>query len=114
MREMDVTTTNAAKFTTSAMDEASVPVMAQRSNAAPIDSPEFTLFPKLQPSEGAAKTDKLPGRNRFADTVPQQNLKQLVPQLDPWGIDLLERMLAFDPARRISALEAMKHAYFAN
>ena len=37
-----------------------------------------------------------------------------VPKLkdDPHGLDLLERMLQFEPSRRISAKEALQHPYF--
>jgi len=41
-----------------------------------------------------------------------QNLKKIVRRLDNVGIELLSRMLQFDPAKRISAESAMKHPYF--
>ena len=34
--------------------------------------------------------------------------------LPPDGVDLLTRMLQHDPARRITALEAMEHPFFAS
>lgn len=34
--------------------------------------------------------------------------------LDPTGLDLLERMLIYDPLRRISAKSALEHPYFAD
>ena len=38
----------------------------------------------------------------------------LSPALDAHGIDLLVEMLQFDPAKRVSAADAMNHPYFAN
>jgi serine/threonine protein kinase len=37
----------------------------------------------------------------------------LVPTLDPLGVDLLNRMLQYDPARRITAQAALDHQFFA-
>jgi serine/threonine protein kinase len=39
-------------------------------------------------------------------------LGHLVPTLDTDGVDLLEQMLHYDPAKRITAADAMKHSYF--
>ncbi|GMP60881.1 hypothetical protein CsSME_00023567 [Camellia sinensis var. sinensis] len=41
-----------------------------------------------------------------------QNLFEVVPDLEPAGVDLLSKMLCMDPARRISAPRALEHAYF--
>jgi len=43
---------------------------------------------------------------------PAQSLKKVVRRLDAAGLELLGRMLQFDPARRISAEAALKHPYF--
>lgn len=40
------------------------------------------------------------------------HLPRLYPQLDAAGVDLLNRMLTFDPTKRISAKDAMKHPWF--
>lgn len=40
------------------------------------------------------------------------SLKKVVRALDPVGMDLLQRMLEYDPLRRISAEAALRHAYF--
>eukprot|EP00386_Alphamonas_edax_P011257 GDKI01035758.1.p1 GENE.GDKI01035758.1~~GDKI01035758.1.p1 ORF type:complete len:296 (-),score=98.11 GDKI01035758.1:268-1155(-) len=37
---------------------------------------------------------------------------QIVPSLEPTGVDLLSKMLRFDPNQRISARQAMDHEYF--
>jgi len=42
----------------------------------------------------------------------KKELASLVKGLDPAGIDLLEKFLIYDPAQRISARKALKHAYF--
>ncbi|WOH08039.1 hypothetical protein DCAR_0727475 [Daucus carota subsp. sativus] len=41
-----------------------------------------------------------------------QNLARAVPSLDADGVDLLSKMLKYDPADRISAKAAMDHSYF--
>ncbi|KAG7869980.1 hypothetical protein KL918_000184 [Ogataea parapolymorpha] len=42
----------------------------------------------------------------------KQNLADIVPNLDPHGVDLLEQLLTYDPAGRISAKRALMHPYF--
>ena len=39
-------------------------------------------------------------------------LAALVPRLGPLGLDLLVRLLAYDPAERLSAEQALRHPYF--
>ncbi|XP_051186079.1 cyclin-dependent kinase B1-1 [Lolium perenne] len=41
-----------------------------------------------------------------------QSLARAVPTLEPEGLDLLSKMIQFDPANRISAKAAMDHRYF--
>jgi len=43
---------------------------------------------------------------------PKVPFENVVPKAPPLAIDLLERMLQFDPAKRISATDALMHAYF--
>jgi len=59
-----------------------------------------------------------PGVTSFPDfksSFPkwQRDMSQpLCSNLDPAGLDLLEMMLAYDPATRISAKQACMHPYF--
>ncbi|KAL0950632.1 hypothetical protein HGRIS_007422 [Hohenbuehelia grisea] len=43
---------------------------------------------------------------------PKMPFQQVLPKASPQAIDLLERLLKFDPAERISATEALSHPYF--
>lgn len=49
----------------------------------------------------------------FTPAYPKQDLSSFVPQIEPTALDLLQRMLTFDPASRISAKQALQHPYFA-
>ncbi|KAJ4725949.1 Mitogen-activated protein kinase [Melia azedarach] len=44
---------------------------------------------------------------------PRQPLAQVFPHVDPLAIDLVDRMLTFDPTRRITVEEALAHPYLA-
>ncbi|KZL64758.1 mitogen-activated protein kinase HOG1, partial [Colletotrichum tofieldiae] len=53
---------------------------------------------------------------RFVKSLPKrerQPLKNKFKNADPSAIDLLERMLVFDPKKRITATEALSHDYLA-
>jgi len=55
----------------------------------------------------------------FKATFPSwsaQPLKKIIPQLanDPAGLDLLSKMLVYEPSKRISARAALQHAWFAD
>ena len=45
---------------------------------------------------------------------PRGGVASLVPTLDPQGLNLLEQMLQYDPARRISAQGALEHPFFSD
>ena len=39
---------------------------------------------------------------------------QIVPSLDPVGLDLLSHMLRYEPSRRVTARTALTHPYFSD
>jgi serine/threonine protein kinase len=43
-----------------------------------------------------------------------QDLRAILPQIDPSGIDLLQRMLQLRPELRISAHDALQHPWFSD
>lgn len=52
---------------------------------------------------------------RFIMSLPYSrgvNFASLYPHADPLAIDLLQRMLVFDPSKRITVTEALYHPYF--
>nr|AFK44020.1 unknown [Lotus japonicus] len=58
-----------------------------------------------------------PKARRFIKTLPftrGKHFSQLYPQADPLAIDLLQKMLVFDPTKRITVLEALQHPYIAD
>lgn len=55
---------------------------------------------------------KLPDFREVFPKFPGKALSEVTPQLDAEGIELLQMMLAYNPAERISAKEAMRHPWF--
>ncbi|KAA3671255.1 uncharacterized protein DEA37_0011398, partial [Paragonimus westermani] len=45
---------------------------------------------------------------------PTTNWHQVVPKMSSRGIDLLQQLVVCNPANRISADQALRHAYFEN
>lgn len=62
--------------------------------------------------ESWSEVTKLPLWKPDYPKLQPQPWRNVVPKLDALGVDLLLRMLVFDPNKRISAREAMKHPYF--
>lgn len=57
-----------------------------------------------------------PKARRFINSLPYSRgirLSHLYPQADPLAIDLLQRMLVFEPSKRITVTEALQHPYMA-
>ena len=67
---------------------------------------------------GTPTEDIWPGVTSYPDfkaTFPKwkrDHSVPLIPNLDEAGLDLLEMMLVYDPAGRISAKQACNHPYF--
>jgi len=54
----------------------------------------------------------LPDWNSAFPRWPKLKLSKAAPNLEDSGIDLLEKLLAYDPRNRISARRALSHPYF--
>ena len=69
---------------------------------------------------GTPTEEDWPGVSSFPDyksSFPNwkpANLKEIVSSLDREGLDLLESLLAYDPAARISAKMSLQHPYFSD
>lgn len=58
-----------------------------------------------------------PKARRYIKSLPYSrgvHLSRLYPVADPLAIDLLQRMLVFDPTKRITVTEALQHPYMSN
>ncbi len=53
-------------------------------------------------------------KSPFPKDKPGSGLETVVKNLEPTGMDLLRRMLTFDPFERITASEAIDHMYFSS
>jgi serine/threonine protein kinase len=55
---------------------------------------------------------RLPAYKGSFPKCPRRNLAEVIPNADPLALDLIEKMLIYDPAKRISARAALDHPYF--
>jgi cyclin-dependent kinase len=66
---------------------------------------------------GTPTEEMWPGVTELKDwhEFPQwkpQDLSKVFPKLEPSGIDLMQKLLAYDPAARLNAKDAVRHPYF--
>jgi cyclin-dependent kinase len=92
--------------------------MAMRTPLFPGDSEIDELF-RIFRVFGTPTESSWPGISSYPDfkpTFPKWSAKDLKTTikgaLDDNGVDLLRKMLAYEPSKRISAREALKHPYF--
>ncbi|XP_065837996.1 cyclin-dependent kinase 1-like [Oscarella lobularis] len=95
-------------------------IMAEMITKKPLfhgDSEIDQLF-RIFRTMGTPTEEMWPGVTQLPDYKPtfpkwtSQPLTKVVPGLDPLGIDLLQKMLVYNPAKRISAKAAIEHSYF--
>lgn len=96
-------------------------IFAEMVNGTPLftgtseDTQLDTIFRHLgTPSEATFPgISELPDwRENFTQYPAPNGLAGLVPKLEKVGVELLERMLVYDPLQRITAQEARHHAFF--
>lgn len=91
--------------------------MVSRTPLFPGDSEIDELF-KIFRCLGTPNEETWPGVSTYRDfksTFPKWNshtLDKAVPDLCADGLDLMDKMLKYQPSKRISAAEALKHPYF--
>ncbi|KAJ1632960.1 kinase-like domain-containing protein [Pavlovales sp. CCMP2436] len=71
-----------------------------------LGTPSETDLAQLQNQRAAQYIQRLPAR-------PKTPFAEVYPTASPAALDLLERLLQFDPARRCTAAEALRHPYLA-
>lgn len=95
-------------------------IFAEMVNQKPLfpgDSEIDELF-KIFRTLGTPSEETWPGVTSLPDfksSFPKwisKDLSAIVPNLDPAGIDLLNKMLCLDPSKRITARNALEHEYF--
>ncbi|KAJ1876416.1 negative regulator of the PHO system, partial [Kickxella alabastrina] len=65
------------------------------------------------PSEATwPSVSRLPNWKNNLPMYPPQRLEQHLPQMDPYAIDLLKKLLVYDPDLRWEASKCLTHPYF--
>jgi len=97
-------------------------IFAEMSNGKPLfcGANEQDQLSKIFKVLGTPEREDWPGvvdlpeyKHDWAKHKPKK-LNTVVPQLSKTGIQLLEAFLQYDPKKRISAKDAMKHPYFSD
>uniref|UniRef100_A0A0C9SAA1 Mitogen-activated protein kinase n=1 Tax=Wollemia nobilis TaxID=56998 RepID=A0A0C9SAA1_9CONI len=63
---------------------------------------------------GFLRSDNARRYIRQLPQFPRQSFVQIFPNMSPAAVDLIERMLVFDPSKRITVEEALSHPYLAS
>uniref|UniRef100_A0A7S3BJW5 cyclin-dependent kinase n=1 Tax=Prasinoderma singulare TaxID=676789 RepID=A0A7S3BJW5_9VIRI len=94
-------------------------IMAELARKAPLFPGDSELQQLLHIFKllGTPSDSVWPGVSKLRDwhDFPQwkpQDLGKVITELNADGIDLMQRMLQYDPSKRIGAKEALKHPYF--
>eukprot|EP00210_Caulerpa_lentillifera_P009299 g8864.t1 len=79
---------------------------------------EFDQCAKIFQILGTPTEDQWPGLSycyirHGHQQFDKQQLSSIVPSMPPNAVDLLEKLLIYDPSERLTAKEALRHAYFA-
>lgn len=52
--------------------------------------------------------------SQFTFHIVLGRVQEMVPSLEPLGLDLLSQMLRYEPSQRITARAAVQHPYFSD